>query len=102
MGPDPVDHLPLEIAGRRLSLDADPLEEGKDLLAGFHPEFLGQITNANLVHPLPLYVSCPPGRDAARRSASSFPATPIFQRAPPFGDRILAANRSTHSPTGQR
>jgi hypothetical protein len=54
MGPDPVDHLPLEIAGRRFSLDADPLEEGEDLLAGFHAEFLGQITYANLVHPLPL------------------------------------------------
>jgi len=102
MGPDPVDHLPLEIAGCRLSLDADPFEEGKNLLAGFHAEFLGQITYANLVHPLPLYVLNPPCRDAARRSASSLPAAPIFQRAPPFGVRILAENRPTHSPTGQR
>src|SRR4030065_2581920 len=90
------------MAGPQLSLAADRLEEGKDLLAGPHAEFLGQITYANLVHPLPLYFPCPPRRDAARRSASSLPATPIFQRAPPFGVRILAAHRSTHSPTGQR
>src|SRR3972149_204277 len=95
VGPHPLDHIAIDVARRGFPLLPDPLQEQQDLLAAFHPEFLGKLPYTTLLHPLPLRFVLfsimrhssrggnPPPRAVSRNGAcSSRPAPPSASSQP--------------------
>ena len=74
MAPHLLNQVPLDVTRRGFPLQTSALQEQQDLLAALHPEFLGKLPYANLLHLLPLQVILiphdargPPRRQLPRR-----------------------------------